>query len=397
VGLFSRHLAAAPQTEQRTNVQLPGWLFAGQPSYAEVDTSRADSSLQAVAVRSTADLIASMVSELPVYVYSGKGVERVQRPTPGYLLDPAGDGHGLADWAYQGLMSWLLRGNLYGDVLDRRGAMMTQVVLHHPDDVSGYLDDDGRVQWLVNGQPVRDPTTFVHRRVNPMPGRVQGLSPVAFHAETIGLSITTTKFGRQWFTDGAHPGGILTNDLAEMNDPDMVRTVKDRFLAALRGTREPAVLGKGWKYQSIQVNPEESQFLQTQGFTAAECCRIFGPGFAEILGYESGGSMTYANVESRVNALLVFALDKWFTRMERLLTEMLPRPQYACIDRDALLQSTTLERFQSYQLALQNRWKTVNEIRAAENLPPVSWGDEPNQLGPPAMNPIPGDYQGGQQ
>jgi hypothetical protein len=55
------------------------------------------------------------------------------------------------------------------------------------------------------------------------------------------------------------------------------------------------------------VPEEESQFLATQGYTEAQCARIFGPGFAEVLGYESGGSMTYANVESRASHLLVYS------------------------------------------------------------------------------------------
>jgi phage portal protein BeeE len=132
-------------------------------------------------------------------------------------------------------------------------------------------------------------------------------------------------------------------------DQTQAKVAKERFLAALRGTREPVVLGKGWKYQQVQVSPEESQFLATQGYTEAQCARIFGPGFAEVLGYESGGSMTYANVESRSAHLLVYSLNKWFTRLERLLTEMLPRPQYARINRDAMLQSTTLDRYRAHE------------------------------------------------
>lgn len=363
------------RVEQRSNVALPSYLFGQPSSYASVDTSSAESSLQSIAVRATVDLIASLGSELPVDVYSGDGPDRRRRPTPGYLLDPSGDGHGLADWSYQVFQTWLLRGNLYGEVLDRRGGHPTQVTLYNPDDVSGWVNADGSVTWAVCGKPV-SPAAFLHRRVNPIPGRIQGLSPVAFHAAQIGLTLTATQFGLQWFRDGAHPGGMLTNEETSL-DQTQAKVAKERFLAALRGTREPVVLGKGWKYQQVQVSPEESQFLATQGYTEAQCARIFGPGFAEVLGYESGGSMTYANVESRSAHLLVYSLNKWFTRLERLLTEMLPRPQYARINRDAMLQSTTLDRYRAHELALRNQWRTVNEVRALEDLTAVGWGDQP--------------------
>lgn len=345
-------------------------------SYLDVGLSNSETALQSVAVRSTVDLIASLASEMPMAVYSGEGKDRQRRVTPSYLLDPAGDGNGRADWCYQLLMSWLLRGNAYGDILDTsRTGTPTQVALHHPDEVSGWLED-GRPVWTVAGRRVAEPARFWHQRVNPVPGRVLGLSPIAFHATTIGLSITSTRFGEQWFRDGAHPSAMLTNELAEIDQPQ-AQVIKDRFLAALRGTREPVVLGKGWQYKAIQINPEESQFLKTQAYTEAQCCRIFGPGFAEVLGYESGGSMTYANVESRAVILLVHSLDKWLCRLERAFSEMLPRPQYVHLDRSSLLRTTTLDRYRAHQLSLAGQWRTPNEIRALENLPPVSWGDAP--------------------
>lgn len=369
----------ATRQEQRVSVPWPTHLIDyGTTSYADVSLSTAESSLQSIAVRSAADLIASLASELPVHVYSGEGAERRRRPTPAHLLDPAGEGHGLADWVYQAVMSWLLRGNAYGDILERSGSgRPSQILLHHPDEVGGWVDpNDGKVHWTVNGRQVTDLDRWLHSRVNPMPGRVQGMSVIGFHAAQVGLTLTATRFGLQWFRDGAHPSGMLTNSEADI-DNTQAKTVKDRFMAVLFGTREPVVMGKGWSFNSIQVSPEESQFLATQGYTEGQCARMFGPGIAEVLGYESGGSMTYANVESRSAHLLVYSVNKWLRRVERLLDLMLPGSQYTRIDRDALLQSTTLERYRAHESALRNRWKTVNEVRADEDMTAVGWGDEP--------------------
>ena len=139
------------------------------------------------------------------------------------------------------------------------------------------------------------------------------------------------------------------------------------------------LLGKGWDWKPIQITPNESQFLETQRFTEAQCARMFGPAVAETLGYETGGSMTYANVVDRRSDLLTFSLNKWLRRAERLMTALLPAPQYVKFNRDALLQSTTLARYEAHRSALENRWRTVNEIRDIEELPPVAWGDLPNE------------------
>lgn len=379
MSLFRR--ASEPAKRDQVLIPFGQHLHWGQSTYNEIDTSAFETSLQSVAVRATADLIASLASELPIDVYTGVGPDKVQQRMPSYLQDPAGDGYGLADWIYQVILSWLMRGNLFGEVLDSSpSGYVTQATILHPDIVNGLLDKDGEIQWYVNGRPI-PASKLLHRRVNPVPGRILGLSPVAQHADQIGVSLTSTRFGLQWFRDGAHPSGMLTNEEVELKESN-VKTAKDRFLAALRGSREPLVLGRGWKYQAIQVTAEESQFLATQGFTEAQCARIFGPGFAEVLGYETGGSMTYANRIDRSTDLLTFSMNKWLTRLERLLSSMLPRSQYVKVNRDAMLQSTTLDRYKAHALALTNRWKVVNEVRATEDLPPVEWGDVPNTAAP---------------
>lgn len=380
-----------PAREQRQTVVIPS--SAVRSTYDQVDLAAAETSLQKVAVWGATDLIASLGSELPIDVFRGDGSDRRSVKTPTWLLDPGADGQGVEDWLFQLFMTWLLRGNAYGLVRDRHSRgddFPTAVELLHPDRVTGRMVGS-RPVFAHEGRDIPAEDLF-HRRVFPMPGNVVGMSPIAHHATTIGLGIAVTRFGAQWFHDGAHPGGMLTNTEVELT-PEAAKTAKQRFMAGLRGTREPVVLGKGWKYQQIQIAPEESQFLETNQFTGAECARIFGPGLAEILGYESGGSMTYSNVESRGTHLLVYTLNRWLKRGERVLTSMLPRGQYARFNRDALLQSTTLSRFQAHEVALRNRWKTVNEVRQIEDQPPVPWGDEPNTTTPQA--PGPGSTNGG--
>lgn len=362
-------------------IPRPGALGS---TFARIDLSRTEASLQKVAVWAAVDLVASMVSTLPYDVFEGQGASLREVPVPKLLEDPSGEGYGLADWVYQYMLSLLLRGNTNGRVADRdRLGNPTQVVLYHPDEVQGWRDlKSGLPQWRAGGEKVEAEEMW-HQRAYTVPGRLMGLSPVAHHVLTIGQGLAAAKFGEQFFQEGGTPSGLLTNEGAL--DFKQAQTAKERFMAALRGSREPLVLGQGWKYQAISVAPEESQFLETQKYTSAECARIYGPGMPEILGYETGGSMTYNNPEHRSLHLLTYSLDRWLVRTERMFTAMLPAGQYVKVNRKALARTDLLTRFRAHALALQNRWTTANEVRALEEQRPVAWGDEPNPLPAPKV------------
>jgi HK97 family phage portal protein len=335
-----------------------------------------DSSVQKVAVFAAANLIAQTVTQLPVDLLRGAGSAKRELPKPPLLLDPSGEGYGFADWAWAVLFRCLLQGNAVGHIDSRDdGGFPTAISLQSLDDVSARYVDGAR-EWKIRAEKVPAEDIF-HLRAYPKEQSVLGLSPIGLHMRTIGIGMQAEAFGAQFFAGGGHPTGILTSE-GHVNDTQAT-SIKEKFMAALRGSRGPVLLPNNIKYQPIQTNPAESQFLETQKYSAAECARIFGPGVAEMLGYETGGSMTYANVESRSLHLLIYTLNSWAVRLENALStpRMTPRGQYVKFNRKALLQAVTLDRFRAHEVALKNGFETINEIRELEDMPPVTWGDEP--------------------
>jgi HK97 family phage portal protein len=346
-------------------------------NYAHIDLSRTESSLQKVAVWSCVNLVATIAETLELQYFPRP---RERQELPAWLADIGGDGYGTPDWSWSYIYSAMLRGNVYGTIADQdpRSGNPTQIVLQHPDTVQPYIGQGGSVQWHFGGQTVPAGQVW-HKRLHTAPGQIVGLSPIALQALTIRTGITALQFGAQWFTDGAHPSGVLTTE--QQLDQKKADTAKQRFMAAIHGRREPAVLGSGWKYQPIQISPNESQFLETNNFTSTECCRIFGPGFAEVLGYETGGSLTYSNIEQRSIDLLTYAVDPWLVRLERSLSALLPSPGARVkFDRSGLQRTDTLTRVKTQAIELQNRIKNVNQVRDESDLGPVAWGEEPNEL-----------------
>ncbi len=353
-----------------------------------VNLSRTESSLQKVAVYAAVNLLREVPQMLPLKFYSEGGGRRREIAPPEWLLDPDGTGYGLPDFLGQVVYSDAMRGNVVAKISSRDNRYKpNQLLLQHPDDVTVTRDSTtGHASWHVRGAEVNREDIW-HRRYFPIPGSIWGLSPVGAHALTVGLGIASEQFGAQFFLDGGHPTAVFQNTTQQL-DPTMAATVKARIKAVLSGNREPLVLGSDWTYQAIQVTPNDSQFLETNNYSSSECARIFGPGMPAVLGYETGGSLTYANIEQFNQQLLTFTLDPWLVRLERMLYDLLPRPQYAKFTRAALLRTDLLTRFRAHEIALRNEFEVVNEVRDMEELDPVAWGDQPTQTKTPPPVPV---------
>lgn len=341
-----------------------------------------DTGGQVVAYAAAVNLLATVVASLPLEVFTGKGREQRPAPAPAWLDDPAAEGYGIEDWLKQWMLSAAYTGNTVLEISDRDGNGLPRVV-NIADFTKVRVDSrNGQRTWWI-GDKQFAPINIVHYRRWPQPGKLWGQSPIERHAATFGVALSSERFGYQWFAEGAHPSQVLTTD--QPLDADTAAAIKARMLDTLQGSRGPAVLGSGIKLEQFQVAPEESQFLQTQEFTAAQVCRILGPGIAEILGYSTGDSMTYKNREQLALDLLSYAIDPWLVDLERRLSRLLNTPgmptmagRWVRFNRDALLRTDLLTRFQAHRIALgpMEPWQTVNEVRDTEDEQPVAWGDD---------------------
>jgi HK97 family phage portal protein len=326
-----------------------------------------DTALRHSAVWGCVRLLADVVSELPVHVFAD-GTRRQVDP-PRVLLSPAA-GTDLPDWLWQHMACYLLRGNVFGVVADRAGLTRpSQVELVNPDRVSAHFDPIERTTvWRLDGVEI-DRADLWHRRAYPMPGEPLGLSPVAYFAQSIGLGLAAEDYGAKFFGDQATPSGVLSTD--QSLSRQQAEDTSAMWHASHRGRRKTAVLGHGVKFQAISIAPEESQFLDTLRLNVQSVARIYGVP-PELLGADSGNSLTYANIESRDLSLLKYSVGPWLGRLERAMNTLVPRGQYVKFNAAALLRTDTLSRYQAHAIGLENGFLTIDEVRELEDRSPIS-------------------------
>jgi HK97 family phage portal protein len=359
------------------------WNVGDMPvasTYAAVPVNPS-TALQHSAVWAAVNLIAGSISTLPLYAYR-RGERDPLPDLPPILRQPSATMN-LPDWLYAALQSLLLRGNCYGLIVDRAGAglLPAQVELLAPDRVQVHVPN-GAIEYRVDGQEV-DPASIWHVKAYTSAGNVVGLSPIAHARQAVGLGLAVEKFGAEFFGNGAMPVGVLSTD--QRINKGEAQTIRERWEATYTGSRRYqgrrgiAVLGDGAKFQPVTISPEESQFLETTRANIATVARYFGVQ-PELIGGESGGSLTYANVEQRALDFLQFGLAPWLVRLEVAISGLLSSTTTVKFNAGALVRTDLLTRYQAHESAIRAGWKTRNEVRDLEDLPPIAGIDD--QEGP---------------
>jgi HK97 family phage portal protein len=350
-----------------------GDAWPGPPTRSGVSVTP-DTALRLSAVWSCVRLLADVVSELPVHVYAAG--TRDELDAPRVLVTPAA-GTDLSEWLWMHMHSYLLRGNVFGLVVDRAGLTRpSQIELLHPDRVQPQVDRyDRTVTWRLDGAEI-DPSDLWHRRAFPTAGQPLGLSPIAHCAETIGVGLAAQEYGAKWFRDDSTPAGVITSE--QFMNEQQARQLAAFWQETKGGKRGTAVLS-GAKYQPIQIAPEESQFIESQRFTVQQIARVFGCP-PEMIGADSGNAMTYSNIEQRDLTLLKYAVQPWLGRLERAMNTLVPRGQYCKFNIGALLRTDLKTRYESYEIGLRAGFLTVDEVRELEDREPLPAATHPLAL-----------------
>jgi HK97 family phage portal protein len=374
-----------PRRSSYTMAQLGKMIEAAAPSAPRV--ASVDQALRNGALWACVLIKAKGIASLPVDVV--RYVDGARQPvpsTPKVIARPSAVVRPLP-WRFQRAWSLFTDGNAFAEIVaaDSFGRP-TQLELIDPTGVTHR-----RVEKGVGKVDMADGTTrslwpngdLWHMAGEMVPaGSPFALSPIEYAAKAIGTSLAAADFGGAFFGSSAIPSSVLYLDTDP--GPDEAETLVQRMIARWR-SRQPAVLGAGMKLEQVQVDPKNSQFIDLLRFCVEEVARFMGVPPSMVYGAVSGQAVTYANVSDADLHYLKHSLSWPIALVEEADSELIPAPQVVRLNRDAILRSDTLGRYQAHEVALRNRWRTVNEVRRLEDEPP--FGPEFDEPGVPGDTP----------
>ena len=127
-------------------------------------------------------------------------------------------------------------------------------------------------------------------------------------------------------------------------------------------------------FTPLSIPNNEAQFLETRKFQVTEICRIFRVPPHMIGDLERA---TFSNIESQNISFAVHTIRPWLVRIEQAVNRaLIPENEkgrfYAQFNIDGLMRGDYKSRMEGYAIARQNGWMSTNDIRALENLNPLS-------------------------
>lgn len=203
-----------------------------------------------------------------------------------------------------------------------------------------------------------------------------GYSVISLMREAIGLGLAEQQFSSNFYSHGAHPGGVLESDQT-MGDETM-ENLKKQFMAVYGGvsnTDQLLVLQQGLKFHALTINPRDAEFLESRKFSVREIARWF------LIPPHLIGDLeraTWANIESQGIDFVVYTLRPILVRFEQGMEvrfRLGPNFEIRHVV-EGLLRGDSAARSQFYHNAILDGWMNRNEVRELEDKNPVAGLDE---------------------
>lgn len=340
------------------------------------------SALQQLVVFNCVRVLAESIGMLPCRLM--KQTDKVRLPATSHRLFPlltmAPNGYMTSQEFWEMLVACLcLRGNFYAYKVEALGNVIELLPLN-PDIVQPKLNDDWTVEYKVDfksGQKTLTQKEIWHVRLFTLDG-LNGLNPIAYARQTLGLGQAMDAHAGKLFTNGAVTSGVLRTD-QKLTDEAFAR-LKEEFQGEHMGAAnayKPMILEMGLDWKPISLNAQDTQFIESKRMTEAQLCGLFRVPPHLVANMDK---MTLNNVEQMGMNFVNYSLVPIITRIEHriqvgLLNEKDRFTHYAKFNAGALMRGDLKGRYDSYGKGIQWGILSPNDCRELEDENPREGGD----------------------
>lgn len=194
-----------------------------------------------------------------------------------------------------------------------------------------------------------------------------GTSRLARAAQVIESALTMQRFQAAFFANGARPSGILEHPGVLGDDAtERLRRQWTEMYSGASNVGKTMILEEAMTYKPVASTLEDSELLASRRFLTEEIARVFGVPLPLLNIWDHS---SFTNSETASKWFATNTLAPWCKRLESEFSRKLfseASGLYVEFDMTALLRGNDVERWQCWQIALQNKVLDPSEVRQAE-------------------------------
>jgi HK97 family phage portal protein len=252
--------------------------------------------------------------------------------------------------------------------------------------VAPYYDPDGYVIYQINGEDFY-PDDIVHVRCGiTLPGEIMTIGVIEAHRRGLSGMIAQQGMANSVWQTGAVPSGIVQLDV-DLPTQEQATTVKANWVSVVGGQRSVAVTGKRMTFTPITWSADDAQFIQSQQLSVAQIALMFGLHPSDLDASIGGTGMTYANRQDNILERVTESYTPVMLPIEQAWSRLIPGKNFVKGNVEALLRSTTMQRYEAHKLAQEIGLETKDETREIEGKPPLPKQDPPTPPPPLQLPP----------
>jgi HK97 family phage portal protein len=324
--------------------------------------------LSLTAVYRSIQIIATPISKMPMTTYRyATGIEvPVENPVlvnkPNYL-------DSRRDFLFQTVASLALDGNAFWLKQYGTNGQVNNLTIVPANSVTVRLDEQGR-KWydyqVTNGTNVQSTMTDIqHLKLFSRAGYLRGLGPIDSCNKDISAALDLRNYAATWFSQSGIPTGILKTD--KPIGAEDANEITERWHTK-QAERKVAVLGQGFEWQTVQLNPKDAMFTDVQIQQVQAIARLFGVPARLLLTGVDGSSDTYTNLQDENQVFYRHTLMAYTDAISDALSECLPRGTRSEFNFEGLFRADMANRFTMWETAIRAGFMTVEEVRVKEGL-----------------------------
>ncbi|MFH1010212.1 MAG: phage portal protein [bacterium] len=357
---------------------VAAWFGGGASSVTGLSITP-DAAMRNTVVYRCVSLLAETFASLPLQVFREleNGNKEIDKAHPRYkLLHDAPNRYQTSfEWREMMAGHFALRNRAYSEIIGTGGNAVAELIPLHPERVCPFRAPDGRLAFdyiPINGPSrviLQSEMHYLHGKVMDADG-VTPLSPLACR-EAIGLSMAAEEHSARLFGNGTRLGGVLKLPIGKSlkDDPARARLLESWHAAqsGLRNVGKTAILEDGLEWQELGMTSEDAQLAELRQLQVAEICRIWGipPHLVADLTRSTNNNIEHQGLEFVRHKIRPEAV-RWEQAMRRDLFDG-EDSHCAEFNLDGLMRGDKAAQAAFYSSALQNGYKTRNEIRDLEN------------------------------